>query len=96
MVTGALLVTRAPLPTGAPSQLAATPFGGSQQQVAVPTLAATDALTVEPRPVGANGKLIRDPRLDRYLAAHQQFAGTSALGVPSGFLRNAAAEVPNR
>ena len=96
MVTGALLVTRAPLPAGAPSQLAATPFGGSQQQVAVPTLAATDALTVEPRPVGANGKLIRDPRLDRYLAAHQQFAGTSALGVPSGFLRNAAAEVPNR
>jgi sigma-E factor negative regulatory protein RseA len=44
----------------------------------------------------AGDKLLRDTRLDRYLAAHQQFAGTSALGVPSGFLRNAAAEVPNR
>lgn len=96
MVTGALLVTRAPLPTGTSSQVAGTPFGVSQQPVAVPTLAATDALTAERRPIGANGKLIRDPRLDRYLAAHQQFAGTSALGVPSGFLRNAAAEVPNR
>jgi sigma-E factor negative regulatory protein RseA len=96
MVTGALLVTRAPVPSGTPSQLAATPFGVSQQPVAVPTLAASETLQVERRAVGANGKLIRDPRLDRYLAAHQQFAGTSALGVPSGFLRNAAAEAPNR
>jgi len=46
--------------------------------------------------VGGNGKIVRDARLDRYLAAHQQFAGTSALGVPSGFLRNAVAEAPNR
>jgi sigma-E factor negative regulatory protein RseA len=85
------------VPSGAPSQLAVAPMGVSKQpSVSVPTLAATDTLQVEPRPIGANGKLIRDPRLDRYLAAHQQFAGTSALGVPSGFLRNAAAEVPNR
>ena len=34
-----------------------------------------------------DGRLVRDPRLDRYLAAHKQFAGTSALGVPSVFLR---------
>jgi sigma-E factor negative regulatory protein RseA len=39
----------------------------------------------------ANGSLIRDARLDRYLAAHKQFAGSSALGVPSGYLRNATA-----
>jgi len=37
----------------------------------------------------ADGKLIRDARLDRYLEAHKQFAGTSALGVPSAFLRSA-------
>ena len=36
-----------------------------------------------------DGKLIRDARLDRYLEAHKQFAGTSALGVPSAFLRSA-------
>jgi len=33
--------------------------------------------------------MIRDPRLEHYLAAHKQFAGTSALGVPSTFLRSA-------
>jgi sigma-E factor negative regulatory protein RseA len=40
--------------------------------------------------------MIRDARLDRYLAAHKQFAGSSALGVPSGLLRNATAEVAGR
>ena len=45
----------------------------------------------EPQALVASGKLIRDARLDRYLAAHKQFAGSSALGVPSGYLRNATA-----
>ena len=49
------------------------------------------ALAGEPQALVASGKLIRDARLDRYLAAHKQFAGSSALGVPSGFLRNATA-----
>ena len=40
-------------------------------------------------PEQATGTMIRDARLDGYLAAHKQFGGTSALGVPSGFLRNA-------
>lgn len=48
-------------------------------------------------PTGAvNGKLIRDARLDRYLAAHKQFAGTSALGVPSAFLRSATVDAEPR
>ena len=42
----------------------------------------------------ATGELIRDPQLDQYLLAHKQFAGSSVLGAPSGFLRNAAVEVP--
>jgi sigma-E factor negative regulatory protein RseA len=50
----------------------------------------------EPQTFVANGQLIRDARLDRYLAAHKQFAGSSALGVPSGFLRNATAEAMGR
>jgi sigma-E factor negative regulatory protein RseA len=33
--------------------------------------------------------MIRDPRLDQLLAAHQQSAGISALQMPAGFLRNA-------
>ena len=36
--------------------------------------------------------MIRDPRLDAFLAAHEQFGGTSALQMPSGFLRNATFE----
>ena len=43
------------------------------------------------RPFVASDQLIRDARLDRYLAAHKQFAGSTALGIPSGFLRNATA-----
>jgi sigma-E factor negative regulatory protein RseA len=42
--------------------------------------------------VVADAHLIRDARLDRYLAAHKQFAGTSALGVPSAFLRSATVD----
>ena len=42
-------------------------------------------------------QLIRDAKLDRYLAAHKQFSGSSVLGVPSNFLRDAAAsDAPSR
>ena len=37
----------------------------------------------------ADQNVIRDAQLDRYLVAHKQFAGSSALGVPSTFLRSA-------
>lgn len=40
--------------------------------------------------------VLRDPRLDQLLAAHQQFGGTSALQMPAGFLRNATFEGPIR
>ncbi|MET0333143.1 MAG: sigma-E factor negative regulatory protein [Rhizobacter sp.] len=43
-----------------------------------------------------NGQLVRDVRLDEYLAAHKKFGGSSLPGGPSGFLRNASAEVPAR
>lgn len=36
--------------------------------------------------------MIRDPRLDQLLSAHQQLGGHSALQMPSGFLRNATYE----
>lgn len=38
------------------------------------------------------GVVIRDPRLDELLLAHQQLAGHSALQMPAGFLRNATYE----
>jgi sigma-E factor negative regulatory protein RseA len=39
--------------------------------------------------VDAPAVMLRDPRLDELMAAHRQFGGTSALQMPSGFLRNA-------
>lgn len=50
----------------------------------------------EPEVSALDGRMIRDARLDRYLAAHKQFAGSSALGVPSAFLRSATADASNR
>lgn len=46
----------------------------------------------EPPSVVLNGRLVRDVRLDEYLAAHKRFGGSSLPGGPSGFLRNAAAD----
>lgn len=40
------------------------------------------------------GLMVRDARLEELLAAHAQLSGTSALQVPSGFLRNATFETP--
>lgn len=40
--------------------------------------------------------MIRDPRLDPLLQAHQQFGGASALQMPSGFVRNATFEHSDR
>ncbi|MES2942716.1 MAG: RseA family anti-sigma factor [Pseudomonadota bacterium] len=40
------------------------------------------------------GTMVRDARLEELLAAHKQMGGTSALQVPSGFLRNATFETP--
>ena len=45
--------------------------------------------------VGPDG-MIRDPRLDQLLSAHQQLGGHSALQMPSGFLRNATYEGSGR
>ena len=43
-------------------------------------------------PVAAQQMMIRDPRLDRFLAAHRQMAGGTVLQTSSGFLRNATFE----
>jgi len=61
------------------------------------------ALASAPRPAAPvpatlvlTGKLLRDAQLDAYLAAHEQFAGSSALGMPSAFLRSATVGAPGR
>lgn len=40
--------------------------------------------------------VLRDSKLDRYLAAHQEFSGATALGESSAFLHSVTYEVPAR
>jgi sigma-E factor negative regulatory protein RseA len=94
-VAGVLLVTQVPAPTPAPVLAGANDAGGIRN-ASGPVPALAGAADAEPQSVVGSGKVIRDARLEHYLAAHKQFAGSSALGVPSGFLRGATAEVPGR
>lgn len=89
-VAGVLTVVGSPvsIPSGAGSSVLARSTPRSAPAVA-PNAVSAEVFV-------ANGQVVRDARLDRYLNAHKQFAGTSALGMPSGFLRNAAVEAPNR
>ncbi len=62
-----------------------------------PTLAQTPATAPVLQAVGESGQyMMRDPRLDELLAAHRQAGGTSALQMPSGFLRSATFEPAGR
>jgi len=67
---------------GAPVSIAASPVGAAPAEEA----------SVQPVAIVADGKVFRDAQLERYLEAHKQFAGTSALGVPSAFLRSATVD----
>lgn len=57
---------------------------------------AQTGVPAQPAAVETAQAMIRDPRLDQLLAAHQQFGGTSALQMPAGFVRNATFERPAR
>jgi sigma-E factor negative regulatory protein RseA len=101
-VGGVLLVMRAPDSQQGEGQASVEVARAAPQAapetgaLATASLAASVPSVVEPEVFIANGKLIRDARLDRYLTAHKQFAGSSALGVPSAFLRNATADATDR
>ncbi len=95
LVIGTFVVVR---PVGGPAN-PATAFAqsGAGAEVASPLREVSVRESAAPTSaVVVNGKLIRDARLDRYLAAHKQFAGTSALGVPSAFLRSATVDAEPR
>lgn len=64
--------------------------------VVQPAMVVSAAEPGDPPAVVLNGQLIRDARLDEYLAAHKKFGGSSVPGGPSGFLRNAAADGTSR
>jgi len=82
-VAGVLVITRVndPSDSGYGSTLAAL-----QRDVEVQPVSATVA----------DGKLIRDARLDRYLAAHKQYGNSAALAVPGGVMRSATTLAADR
>lgn len=96
-VAGVLVAIRAPSLEPGPSLARApatvVPAAEPSRVAQAPTRA--DAVT-EQATLVTDGKVIRDARLDRYLAAHQRFAGASALGVPSAFLRSATTDASKR
>jgi sigma-E factor negative regulatory protein RseA len=68
-----------------------TPAGSPQlAQAPAPAVVAAQQVLV----TSSQGPVVRDARLEELLAAHRQMGGTSALQVPSGFLRNATFEAP--
>ena len=68
-------------------------FGAAGAGSAQPQLASA----ANPAVVEASATpVMRDPRLDKLLAAHRQMGGATALGTTSGFLRNATFEGPAR
>ncbi len=87
-VAGVLVVMRSPAPQPA-AEMARAP-------VSAPVTPVVAEAGTEQAAYVTDGRVIRDARLDRYLAAHQQFAGASALGVPSAFLRSATADASKR
>lgn len=87
-VAGVLVATRGPAPEPAPALAGVPP--------AIMPVGANPDAGVEPVAFVTDGKVIRDARLDRYLAAHKNFAGASALGVPSAFLRSATTDASKR
>ncbi len=91
-------IVQAPLPTPAAGIVSAGSREGAEVSQAAlfakaPEVAPTPA---DPLPMSADSRTLRDERLDRYLTAHKQFGGSSALGVPSGFLRAATVQAPAR
>ncbi|MDI1273405.1 RseA family anti-sigma factor [Polaromonas sp.] len=61
---------------------------------AAPQLARTEPAAQQVLVGSERGTVVRDVRMQELLAAHRQLGGTSALQVPSGFLRNATFESP--
>ncbi len=90
-VAGVLMVTRMSVPDGVtPGLTAGTAAPAADvRAVAVAGPAASQA-AVEGAP------MIRSAELDRYLAAHRQYANGARQVAPGGAVRNAAATAPGR
>jgi sigma-E factor negative regulatory protein RseA len=96
-VAGVYTVMRPSAPIAPPDvPLASAPAAAVLPTADAPRVASADAAAPVPATLVLTGKLLRDAQLDAYLAAHEQFAGSSALGMPSAFLRSATVGAPGR
>lgn len=96
-VAGTVVVLQRPVPQ--PAESVARSAVPAPQVAAVPVAALPAAasrpsgeMVAESPTVISNPTIIRDAGLDRYLSAHKQFAGSSALGASSGYLRAATVD----
>jgi sigma-E factor negative regulatory protein RseA len=94
VVAGALVVTRVSVPDVGedPDRLAHVGSGGNAPAAASLERAAAASAVAQP----AEGVLLRSAELDRYLAAHRQYAPMSTLAAPGGIVRSAAVAAPGR
>lgn len=69
-------------------------LGVDGQAPALARLSGQEPVQVQASPGAESTVMLRDSRLDELMAAHKQFGGTSALQMPSGFLRNATFDGP--
>jgi len=90
-VAGVLVVTQmSGAPSGEQLEAAAAPRLVGGAGVVRVSEGPASASAGESSVVVLDGQLIRDARLDEYLAAHKKFGGSSVLGGPSGFMHKAA------
>jgi sigma-E factor negative regulatory protein RseA len=77
---------------GVPGAPVGGPAAGAQLASTKPAGSEAMALTQPVAVKTAQGTLIRDARLEQFLAEHRQYGGATALQMPAGFLRNATYE----
>lgn len=74
---------------------------GAQMATAAPPVSTTSVASGAPAAASLQAAtspqvMMRDPRLDELLAAHQQYGRANALQMPAGFLRNATFDTPQK
>lgn len=96
LVVGTLALVRSVQPVAEPSPAIASAGPAALAPPGPLAQAPVRTATNDEPGLVTDHRILRDEQLQRYLAAHKQFAGTSALGVPSAFLRSATVEAPAR
>ncbi|HEX4234929.1 MAG TPA: sigma-E factor negative regulatory protein [Caldimonas sp.] len=95
LVAGTYSLLR-PDATPAPAALASADRAPAATMVAAATPRPVTPAAEADEAVITDVRLVHDAQLDRYLDAHKQFSGTSALGLPSAFLRSATVDTASR